>query len=181
MVKISIFLSSTMINSNGKRVFSWLKEALEGKGHNVFCVDPLEYPDLQVFKERYDKSEGRLETLKKVSEELTNSDAIILLVAEYNHSFTGALKNSLDTFRPEYRGKPFGIISYSTGGFGGVRAATQVRTIIPELGGITIPNTLPISKVKDVLDENGKLTDNSYQEKLDKFIEVLEYYADKLN
>ena len=179
MVKISIFLSSTRKDNNGQRVFLWLKENLEKKGHNVFCVDPLEYPDLQVFKERYDKSDGRLESLKIVSDELNDSSAIILLVAEYNHSFTGALKNSIDTFRPEYKGKPFGIISYSTGGFGGVRAATQIRTIIPELGGITIPNTLPISKVKEVLDENGKIVDNSYEEKLNKFLEALEYYVEK--
>jgi NAD(P)H-dependent FMN reductase len=58
-------------------------------------------------------------------------DGFVFVVAEYNHSVTGALKNALDQAYTEWNRKPFSAISY--GGNGGVRAVEHLRAIGIEL------------------------------------------------
>lgn len=180
MAKLSIILSSTKQVSNGQRVFKWLEKSLEDKGHEVVKVDPSEHADLQVFKVRYDYSNGTLTSLDGISKSLKESDGIILLAAEYNHGYTGAMKNVIDTFYPEYKRKPFGIISYSTSGFGGIRANEQLRMVVPELGGILNPKTIMISKVTESLDEAGNLKEQSYKSQFESFITEMEWLMSKL-
>ena len=58
-------------------------------------------------------------------------DGFIFVVAEYNHSMTGVLKNALDQAYKEWVRKPFTAIGY--GGTGAVRAVEHLRAIGVEL------------------------------------------------
>ncbi len=58
-------------------------------------------------------------------------DGYIFVVAEYNRSITGVLKNALDQAYNEWNRKPFTAIGY--GGLGGARAVEHLRTIGIEL------------------------------------------------
>jgi NAD(P)H-dependent FMN reductase len=58
-------------------------------------------------------------------------DGYIFVVAEYNHSVTGALKNALDQAYKEWNLKPFTAIGY--GGAGAARAVGHLRMIGIEL------------------------------------------------
>jgi NAD(P)H-dependent FMN reductase len=58
-------------------------------------------------------------------------DGYIFVVAEYNHSITGVLKNALDQAYNEWNRKPFTVIGY--GGTGAVRAIEDLRSIAVEL------------------------------------------------
>ena len=58
-------------------------------------------------------------------------DGYIFVVAEYNHSITGVLKNALDQAYKEWNRKPFTAIGY--GGTGAVRAVEHLRSIAVEL------------------------------------------------
>lgn len=58
-------------------------------------------------------------------------DGYIFVVAEYNHSITGVLKNALDQAYTEWNRKPFTAIGY--GGTGAVRAVEHLRQIGVEL------------------------------------------------
>ncbi|MEE7455246.1 FMN reductase [Methylorubrum populi] len=58
---------------------------------------------------------------------LARFDGFIFVVAEYNHSLTGALKNALDHAYHEWNRKPFTAIGY--GGMGAARAIEHLRLI----------------------------------------------------
>lgn len=58
-------------------------------------------------------------------------DGYIFVVAEYNHSITGALKNALDQAYKEWIRKPFSALGY--GSTGGARAIEHLRGISIEL------------------------------------------------
>ncbi|MFC0219797.1 NADPH-dependent FMN reductase [Pseudochelatococcus lubricantis] len=58
-------------------------------------------------------------------------DGYIFVVAEYNRSITGVLKNALDQAYNEWNRKPFTAIGY--GGLGAARAVEHLRTIGIEL------------------------------------------------
>lgn len=58
-------------------------------------------------------------------------DGYIFVVAEYNHSLSGVLKNALDQAYREWNRKPFTAIGY--GGAGAARAIEHLRAIGVEL------------------------------------------------
>jgi NAD(P)H-dependent FMN reductase len=58
-------------------------------------------------------------------------DGYVFIVAEYNHSITGALKNALDQAYVEWVRKPFSALGY--GSTGGARAIEHLRGIGVEL------------------------------------------------
>ena len=58
-------------------------------------------------------------------------DGYVFVVAEYNHSITGALKNALDQAYVEWNRKPFSALGY--GSTGGARAIEHLRNIGVEL------------------------------------------------
>ncbi|SEO58650.1 MULTISPECIES: NAD(P)H-dependent oxidoreductase [unclassified Luteibacter] len=64
-------------------------------------------------------------------ETIARFDGFIFVVAEYNHSMTGALKNALDQAYSEWNHKPFTAIGY--GGVGAARAIEHLRLVGIEL------------------------------------------------
>ncbi|MCX5493929.1 NAD(P)H-dependent oxidoreductase [Kaistia dalseonensis] len=58
---------------------------------------------------------------------LAGFDGFIFVVAEYNHSLTGSLKNALDHAYKEWSRKPFTAIGY--GGVGAARAIEHLRLV----------------------------------------------------
>lgn len=75
-------------------------------------------------------------------ETLAGFDGFIFVVAEYNHSITGALKNALDQAYKEWVRKPFTAIAY--GGTGGSRALEHLRLIGVELQMVPTRNAVHI-------------------------------------
>jgi NAD(P)H-dependent FMN reductase len=69
-------------------------------------------------------------------------DGYIFVVAEYNHSITGALKNALDQAYKEWNRKPFTAIGY--GGVGAARAIEHLRGIGVELQMVSTRNAVHI-------------------------------------
>jgi NAD(P)H-dependent FMN reductase len=69
-------------------------------------------------------------------------DGYIFVVAEYNHSITGVLKNALDQAYKEWNRKPFTAIGY--GGTGGSRAVEHLRAIGVELQMVSTRNAVHI-------------------------------------
>lgn len=68
---------------------------------------------------------------RRWQEVLARMDGFIFVVAEYNRSITGALKNALDQAYNEWGHKPFTAIAY--GGTGGARALEHLRLMSVEL------------------------------------------------
>lgn len=67
-------------------------------------------------------------------------DGYIFVVAEYNHSITGVLKNALDQAYREWNKKPFTAIGY--GGVGAARAIEHLRLIGIELDMVPTHNAV---------------------------------------
>ena len=118
--------------------------------------------------------------LDKLHKILLNADAYVIVSAEYNHSIPPALTNLLDHFYAEYSRKPSGIVCYSVGPFGGVRASMQLRMFLAALGMSSITTTFPISNIGKSLDANGKDLTVDYERRVTSFIEELEWHAHAL-
>ncbi len=85
----------------------------------------------------------------------------------------------MDPFSPVvFGGRPSGIVSYSVSRFGGVRAAEQMRLLIPSFGAVTIPSVLSIPDIENSIGDNGETPDDSpWSDLAADFLAELEAWA----
>jgi NAD(P)H-dependent FMN reductase len=93
------------------------------------------------------------------SKKMEDSDGLVIVAPEYNHSFPGLLKHVLDTCLEEYIHKAAGIVGVASGPFGGTRVVQNLLPVLRELGLMTIFTDLNFSKVNKAFDEQEKLLD----------------------
>jgi NAD(P)H-dependent FMN reductase len=110
---------------------------------------------------------------KQFSESMARADGLLLVVPEYNHGYPGMLKHVLDTNLKEYIHKAAGICGVSAGGFGGVRMIQNLLPVLRELGLVTIFWDGNFSAAHTLFDASGKLLDESYVKRIDKFLSEL--------
>ena len=114
------------------------------------------------------------------SEKMAMADALVIVTPEYNHSFPGLLKHILDSCLKEYIHKAAGIVGVSAGPFGGVRAIQDFLPVIRELGLVNIFWDVNFGNVSKVFDESGKLLDEAFVARAEKFLNELIWMAKTL-
>ena len=173
-----VILGSVRRERMGIRAARWILQAIEARGHQATLVDPLEVrlPLLDRMYKEHPKGQAP-EALEKLAGLYRAADGFVIVSGEYNHGIPPALKNLLDHFLEEYFHRPSGIVSYSAGSFGGVRAAMQLRMTLAELGMASIPSLLPIAKIGASLSETGIATVPALEKSKERFLDELDWYA----
>jgi len=183
----SLGLNTAVIYGSARRGRQGIKAArfivrkLEERDHGVTLVDSLQQqlPFLDLMYKEYEEGKAP-EAMQTVGEILETADGFIIVSAEYNHSIPAALKNLLDHFQSEYLYKPSAIVTYSAGPFGGVRSLINLRAILAELGTPSIPSAFPVSQIHNAFDDDGNPKDRAYDERIVKFLDEYEWYANAL-
>jgi len=80
----------------------------------------------------------------------------------------------------EYIHETVGIYGVSAGPFGGSRVIENLLPVMRELGLVTIFEDLNFGTVRKLFDENGKLLDQNYIRRVDKFLDELIWMARSL-
>jgi len=114
------------------------------------------------------------------SEKMTRADALVIVSPEYNHGYPGLLKHVLDSSLKEYIHKAAGVVGVSAGPFGGTRGIQGLLPVLRELGLVTIFWDVNFSNVQTLFDGEGKLLDNAYIRRIDKFLEELVWMSKTL-
>lgn len=135
----------------------------------------LEYSDIPFMNQ--DIEFPAPQAVKRIRDEVKAADAIWFFTPEYNHFFSGVLKNLIDwlsrpiseTEAPVLGGKPTAISGISLGMSGTSMAQDHLVTLISFLNmdvmnvpRLTVPNAM------QQLDEEGKLTLNASRSYLEK-------------
>jgi len=130
---IAIVIGSTRPTRFADKPAQWILKQAKLRGDiEVELVDLRDHP-LPFFDEMATNMWMPSQNAEAVrwQETVGRFDGYIFVVAEYNHSITGALKNALDQAYKEWNRKPFTAIGY--GGTGGSRAVEHLRYIGVEL------------------------------------------------
>ena len=114
------------------------------------------------------------------SSKMDRADALIIVSPEYNHGYSGLLKHVLDSCLKEYIHKAVGIVGVSAGPFGGARVIQNLLPVMRELGLVTIFWDVNFSSVQKAFDKEGKLLDESFIRRMDKFLKELTWMAKTL-
>jgi NAD(P)H-dependent FMN reductase len=178
---IAVLLGSVRRDRMGDRAAKVVTRELERRGHEVNLVDPLELqlPLLDLMYKEHLPGEAP-EPLERLAGLYRSVDGFLVISAEYNHGIPPALKNLLDHFLEEYFWRPSGIVCYSAGSFGGVRAAMQLRMTLAELGMPSIPSVLPIPRIAETITDDGTAVQPIIERSMNRFLDEFLWYASAL-
>jgi len=179
-LNVTILYGSVRSTRQGIRAARFMERQFQARGHKTDLVDTAEY-QLPLLDKMYKEYDGDApEVLERLAEIYRASDGFVVVSGEYNHGIPPALKNLLDHFLEEYFYRPSGIVCYSAGMFGGVRAAMQLRMTLAELGTPSIPTIFPIPRVQNAFAEDGTPTDSASEKYVKSFLDEFEWYAGAL-
>jgi NAD(P)H-dependent FMN reductase len=181
-LRTAVVYGSARKNRHGIKAARFVVRKLEERSHEVSLVDSQEF-DLPLLDKMFKEYEPGTapDAMQRLADILSAADGFVIVSAEYNHSIPAALKNLLDHFQSEYHYKPSGIVTYSAGPFGGVRALVNLRAILAELGTPSIPSAFPVSQVFNAFDDQGIALDSAYDERVGKFLDEFEWYANAMS
>jgi NAD(P)H-dependent FMN reductase len=108
---------------------------------------------------------------------MTSADGIVIVAPEYNHSIPGLLKHALDSCLSEYIHKAVGLVGVSSGPFAGIRVVQSMLPVMRELGLVTIFWDINIGQIGKVFGEDGRLLDEAFVRRSDRFIRELIWMA----
>lgn len=111
------------------------------------------------------------------AEAMRAADGLVIVAPEYNHSFPGLLKHALDSCLSEYIHKAVGLVGVSSGPFAGIRVVQSLLPVMRELGLVTIFWDINIGQVGTVFAEDGRLLDEAFVRRSDRFIRELIWMA----
>ena len=180
-LKVAVLVGSVRSDRQGIKAARFVERSLSERGHDVTIVDPvsLQLPLLDRMYKEYRTGEAPA-MLEQLAALYRSVDAFVVVSGEYNHSIPPALSNLLDYFLEEYFWRPSAIVCYSSGAFGGVRAAMQLRAMLCELGMPSISSLFPIAKIQDALNNDGVANDPALGRRFERFASELEWYASAL-
>lgn len=165
----------------GIRLARYVVAELARRGYRPVLVDPAERPlpllD-RMFKE-YAPGDAP-PVMAELAKLFASADGFVVVCGEYNWSIPPALSNLLDHFLEEFFWRPAAIACYAAGSFGGMRAAVQMRSMLGEMGMVTIPTMQPFPHVGEAFADDGAPTDAKTRERTARFFDEFGWYVDAL-
>ncbi|TXG76124.1 NADPH-dependent oxidoreductase [Patescibacteria group bacterium] len=187
MTKIAVIVGATREGRVTDKLASWVAKEVAVKA-SVEVLDLRDYP-LPFFDEpvspRYNPARTPAEAVKKWLEKVNEFDGYVMVTPEYNRSTSGVLKNAIDVLAYEMDNKPVALVAH--GSAGGGQAISALRTALPGVGAVTLPQALYFTDaVGQAIDDEGilkaELIDNPYgpQASLVGLVDSLVKYSEAL-
>jgi NAD(P)H-dependent FMN reductase len=142
--RIALIIGSTRPTRFADKPAQWMLKQAQARGDmDVELIDLRDHP-LPFFDEIASNMWMPSQNPEAVrwQQTLARFDGYIFVVAEYNHSITGVLKNALDQAYKEWNLKPFTAIGY--GSVGAARAIEHLRSTGVELQMVSTHATVHI-------------------------------------
>ena len=141
-LRVAVLLGSTRMKGPpkpiniGRRIGKWISQTATDRGTmSIEVFDPLEHELPLLRQPHFSYPRGHApEILERMATSFRAADAYICVTPEYNHSPSPALLNTLNHFGSSiFAFKPSAIVSYSSGQWGGTRAAHSLRPALSEV------------------------------------------------
>ncbi len=182
--KILVILGTTREGRRGIKVANWAMKILSKINDANFEFIDLKDWSLPFYNfpssPSTEKGLYHSSLQKKWAKKIESADGFVIITPEYNHGYSAVLKNALDYLWFEWNKKPVGFISYG-GLSGGIRAIEQLRLVAIELEMIPIIESVSIPRIRSLIDEEGKLNVQSFDDRVEKFGESIAAWSKELS
>lgn len=166
-VKVLAFSGSLREDSANKKLVREAARMAKEQGATVTIIDLKDYP-MPFYDEDLESSQGMPEAAKAFRKKILESNVVFIASPEYNHSFSGVLKNALDwASRTEegerakgaFKGITFAIMSASPGKGGGAKGLPHLREVLQDVGANVLATQVSIPGAYTAFDAKGLLID----------------------
>jgi len=120
-----------------------------------------------------DYGQGLKDQFPEWRDAITQADGLVIVTPEYNHGYPGSLKAVLDLLLREYVHKSVAFVGVSAGPWGGTRAIEAMVPMVRELGLAVTFTDLNFPLVQKTFDEQGKLLDYAFEDRVKGFLDEL--------
>jgi NAD(P)H-dependent FMN reductase len=105
--------------------------------------------------------------------------AWLVVSPEYNGSYTGLLKNTIDWVSRPFAGKVVGMLSASPGALGGLRSLSHLAPLLMNLQCWVSPKQFALSRAAEAFDADGGLTTDASRAGVQAVIDQVLWAAGK--
>ncbi len=160
-----------------------LAHTLAKLGAGKFEAKFVRIDDLPMFNQ---DNEGALPPeVARFKDEIKRADGVLIVTPEHNRSMPTVLKNAIDWgARPfgtsVWPGKPGFITGTSPGAIGTALVQANLRTVMLGLGMTLLGGEFYVQFKPNLIDENGKITDETTEKFLQGFIDRFATLVTKL-
>ncbi len=181
MLKIAIISGSIRTGRKSHHVALYFEKYIkENKLAEAEILDLKEF-DFPVFEERLMYQKDPSAKAKLFSEKIIAADAVIIVSPEYNGGYPASIKNAIDLLVKEWYHKPVGLVSVSSGGFGGVNGMALLQSVLTKIKAVPVA-AFPVPKVEESFDEGGNAKDKEAADKrASAFMKEVLWYAAAFN
>lgn len=180
MFYLPIILGSIRRNRESIKAARFVLRSLQQRAAVETELIDLKELDLPMMEERLRFRDDAGPNIVEFSAKISRAASILIVTPEYSGGYPGVLKNALDYLRPEYRRKPFGIVTVSAVATGGILCLSSLRQVILNMGGVPIPASLMIPNVQQAFDVEGNPTDPKFNERVKAFLDELLWFTEAI-
>ncbi|MGH2355546.1 MAG: NADPH-dependent FMN reductase [Chloroflexota bacterium] len=171
---IPVVLGSIRRNRRSYYPARFVAERVEAAGHRTQLIDLRELR-LPMYDE--EEATDRHDAVLAFKAVMARSDASIWFSPEYNHSFTGVIKNAIDHLHDEVRRKPIAACGLAGGVSGGIRASEGLKMVLIELHAVPIRESIHFGEARVLFDAEGNLQRPDFIRRVDYMLAELAWYA----
>ena len=164
--RVSVIIASTRPHRIGHRVAQWVLDAVPADLE--VTVHDLRERGLPVLDEPGQPADGNYahEHTRQWSAAMHATDALVLVMPEYNRGYNAALKNAIDYLYAEWEGLPVGCVGYGWHGASYAKSALRqtlerVKMTVVDGPGLAFNKTLTLDGVVspgEAADQTSRLT-----------------------
>ncbi len=191
-MKLLVFAGSTRPQSFNRRLAAVAAQAGRAAGAQVTLLELADF-DIPIYHAELE-ARGTPPDVLRLKEAMDTHPAWIIATPEYNGSYTGLLKNTLDWAsspvaghpvfadgaRP-FGGKVVGMLSASNGALGGLRAQSHLAPLLLNLGCWLAPRQYALGRAASAFDEQGRLVEPAPQEQVAAVVQQVLWAAGRLH
>lgn len=165
MKQIAILSSSVRNGRLSNRVALYLKRFLEE--YQLVKADILDLKEYNfpLFEERLVYQPTPSEKLLDFTEHLNRADGLIIVTPVYNASFPASLKNVIDLYFEEWKRRPVGVVSVTSGKVPGIATLQEVQVLLLKLGAWVVPKLSTVINVGEEFTPDGDAVNKETAEK----------------
>lgn len=180
MFYIPVILGSIRRNRESAKVANFAVAELRRQNNVSTELMDLKDLNLPMMEERLRFDEDPPSSVSAFSTKVNRADSVVIVTPEYNGGCPGVLKNALDYLKNEYKHKPFGIVTVSVADTGGILCLVSLRQMLLHLGGVPIPVPLLATRVQELFDSDGRLSNQRFLKHAEIFFDELLWFTEAL-
>jgi NAD(P)H-dependent FMN reductase len=182
MYKIKVITSTTREGRKGIAIANWITgvakqnstfdvELLDLAEINLPFMDEPHHPRLQKYTHAHTKS---------WSAKISEADAFIFVLAEYNFGFPAPIKNAIDYLFNEWKYKPIAFVSYG-GVSAGLRATQMLKQVVTAVYMTPVVDQVNLPFFAKLINDKGIFTPDALIAKsADVMLKELEQFTEVL-